>query len=166
MDDQPTESFWVRIKEQTIRGDIIVDVYSRPPDQEEQVDEAFYRELKGSSCLQVLVLMVDFNHPNICWDRDSTAEHKQSTLFLENFSANFLTQVTKEPKCRGALLELILIHKEGFVWNVKAKGNLGCHCHGAMVEFRILRGRSRAKGKVTTLDLREQGLASSRRCLK
>ncbi|KAK4816389.1 hypothetical protein QYF61_016706 [Mycteria americana] len=129
----------------------------RPPDQEEQVDEAFYRQLEGSSRLQVLVVMEDFNCSNICWYRDSTAGHRQSRMFLESFSDNFLTQVTEEPKWRGALLDLLLTHKEGLVGNVKAKGSLGCHYH-EMVEFRILRGRSRAKSRVTTLDFERAGI--------
>ncbi|GAB0182177.1 hypothetical protein GRJ2_000683000 [Grus japonensis] len=38
-----------------------------PPDQEEEVDEAFYRQLEVASRSQALVLMGDFNHPDICW---------------------------------------------------------------------------------------------------
>ena len=45
---------------------------------------------------------------------------------------------------RGALLDLILTNKEGLVGDVKVKGSLGCSDH-EMVEFRILRGGSRAK---------------------
>jgi len=39
------ESLWVRIKGQAHTGDITVGVYYRPPDQEEEADEAFYRQL-------------------------------------------------------------------------------------------------------------------------
>ncbi|PKU30953.1 rna-directed dna polymerase from mobile element jockey-like [Limosa lapponica baueri] len=38
-----------------------------PWDQEEEVDEAFYRQLEIASQSQALVLMGDFNHPDICW---------------------------------------------------------------------------------------------------
>lgn len=48
---------------------------------------------------------------------------------------------------------LILTHKEGLVGNVKTRGSLGCHYH-EMVEFRVLRQRSRAKSKATTLDFK------------
>ena len=41
--EEQVESLWVRIKGQAHTGDITVGVYYRPPDQEEEVDEAFYR---------------------------------------------------------------------------------------------------------------------------
>ena len=40
-------------------GDTVVGVYYRPPDQEEEVDEAFYRQLEVASQSQALVLMGD-----------------------------------------------------------------------------------------------------------
>jgi len=43
-------------------------VYYRPPDQ----DEAFYRQLKVNSQSQAVVLIGDFNHPDIRWE-DHTA---------------------------------------------------------------------------------------------
>lgn len=43
------ESLWVRIKGQANRGDIVVGVSYRPLDQEEEVDEAFHRQLKVAS---------------------------------------------------------------------------------------------------------------------
>jgi len=58
-------------------GDIVVGVCCTPPDQEEAVEEAFYKQLEVGPHLQVLVLMGDFNYPNICW-RNNTARHKQS----------------------------------------------------------------------------------------
>ena len=63
--DEGVESLWVRIKGQPHMGDVIVGVYYRPPDQEEEVDEAFYRQLQAASQSQAQVLMGDFNHPNI-----------------------------------------------------------------------------------------------------
>jgi len=45
-DEEQIESLWVRIKAQAHKGDIIVRVYYRPPDQEEELDEAFYKQLK------------------------------------------------------------------------------------------------------------------------
>jgi len=51
------ESLWVRIKGQPHMGDIIVGVYYRPPHQEEEVDEAFYRQLQAASQSLALVFM-------------------------------------------------------------------------------------------------------------
>ena len=47
--EERVESFWVRIKGQAPKGDIMVGVFYRPPDQEEDVDEAFYRQLQAAS---------------------------------------------------------------------------------------------------------------------
>ncbi|GAB0206583.1 mitochondrial enolase superfamily member 1 [Grus japonensis] len=112
MDEEPTESLWVRIKGRAGAGDIIAGVCYRPPDQRDRVDEALYRQIGAASCSQALVLMGDFNHPDICW-RDNTAEHKQSRKFLECVDDNFLLQGIEEPTRRGAMLDLILTNKEG-----------------------------------------------------
>ncbi|GAB0208028.1 hypothetical protein GRJ2_003268500 [Grus japonensis] len=150
MEEEPTESLWVRIKGRAGAGDIIVGVCYRPPDQEDRVDEALYRQIGAASHSQALVLMGDFNHPDICW-RGNTAEHKQSRKFLECVDDNFLLQVTEEPTRRGAMLDLVLTNKEGLVGDMKLKGSLGCSDH-EMVEFRILRAARRALSKLPTLD--------------
>ncbi|GAB0204924.1 hypothetical protein GRJ2_002958000 [Grus japonensis] len=152
MDEELTESLWVRIKGSAGAGDIIVGVCYRPPDQGDQADEALYRQIGAASHSQALVLMGDFNHPNICW-RDNTAGHKQSRKFLECVDDNFLLQVIEEPTRRGAMLDLVLTSKEGLVGDVKLKGSLGCSDH-EMVEFKILRAARRAHSKLTTLDFR------------
>jgi len=48
------------------------------------------------------------------------------------------------------LLDLVLTKREGLVEDLKAGGNLGCSDH-EMVEFRIVRGRSRAVSRIKTL---------------
>jgi len=95
-------------------GDIAVGVYYRPPDQEEEVDEAFYRQLQAASLSQALVLTGDFNHPDISWE-DHTARQAQSRRFLQSIDDNFLMQVVEEPTRKGALLDLVLTNKEGLV---------------------------------------------------
>ncbi|GAB0210150.1 hypothetical protein GRJ2_003480800 [Grus japonensis] len=152
MDEEPTKSLWVRIKGRAGAGDIIVGVCYRPPDQGDRADEALYRQIGAASRSQALVLMGDFNHPDICW-RDNAAERKQSRKFLECVDDNFLLQVIEEPMRRGAMLDLVLTNKEGLVGDVKLKGSLGCSDH-EMVEFRILRAARRAHSKLTTLDFR------------
>ncbi|GAB0179991.1 hypothetical protein GRJ2_000464400 [Grus japonensis] len=97
MDEEPTESLWVRIKGRAGAGDIIAGVCYRPPDQGDRADEALYRQIGAASRSQALVLMGDFNHPDICW-RDNAAERKQSRKFLECVDDNFLLQVIEEPR--------------------------------------------------------------------
>jgi len=51
------------------------------------------------------------------------------------------------------LLDHVLTNEQELVDHVKAGGSLGCSDH-EMVEFRILRGGSRAISRITTLDFR------------
>jgi len=125
MAEEPTESLWVRIKGRAGKGDVIVGVCYRPPNQEDQVNEALCRQIGEASHLQAMIHMGDFNHPGICW-RDNTAGHKQSRRFLDCIDDNFLLQVTEEPTRRGVMLDLVVTNKEGLVGNVKLKGSLGC----------------------------------------
>ena len=70
----------------------MVGVCYRPPDQWEPVDKAFLLHLQEVLCLQALVLMRDFNHPDICWD-SGMAGGRQSRRFLEPVEGKFLVQV-------------------------------------------------------------------------
>jgi len=65
MDEKPTESLWLRIKGSAGTGDIIVGGCYKPPDREEQVDDALYRQTGAVSYSQSLVFTGDFHHPDI-----------------------------------------------------------------------------------------------------
>jgi len=133
-------------------GNIVLGMYYRPPDQEEEVNEAFYGQLKLASQSQALVLIGDFNHPDIFWE-DHAARHTHSRMFLQSIDDNFLMQVVEEPMRRGMLLDLVLTNKEGPVEDAKVGGSLGCSDH-EMVEFRNPRGGSRAISRIKALDFR------------
>jgi len=111
-DEEGVKSLWVRIKRQPHMGNVIVGVYYRPPDQEEEVDEAFYKQLEAASQSQALVFVGDFNHPDISWE-DHTARHMQSWRFLRSINDNFLMQVVEEPTRRGTLVDLVLKKQGG-----------------------------------------------------
>ncbi|GAB0179838.1 cAMP-dependent protein kinase inhibitor alpha [Grus japonensis] len=79
----------------------------RPPNQDEEVDEIFCKQLGEVSQLLAFVLMGDFNLPDICW-KYNTAERKQSRRFLECVEDDsFLTELVSEPTREGALLDLL-----------------------------------------------------------
>jgi len=127
MDDEPTESLWARIKSRARTGDSIVGVCYRPPNQEDRVDEALCRQIGAASRSQALVLMGDFNHPDICW-QDNTARHKQSRRFLECIDGNFLLQGTEQTMRRGAILDLVLTNNREIVLTPGAVGE--CEAQG------------------------------------
>jgi len=118
-----------------------------------EVNEALYRQIGAASQSQTVVLMGDFNLPDICW-WDNTARHKQSKRFLDCLDDNFLLQLTEERMRRGAMLDLVLTNKEALLRNVKLKGSLGYSDH-EITEFKILKAVRRAHSKLTTLELQE-----------
>ncbi|KAJ7416114.1 glycerol kinase [Pitangus sulphuratus] len=120
---------------QTSKGDTVVGVCYRPPEQEEEVNEAFYRQLEAASQSQALVLVGDFNYSDICW-RNNTVKHKQSKRFLESIDDNFLTQVEEDSTRNDVLLDLLLTNRENLVGDVNVGSSLGCSYH-EIVEFSI-----------------------------
>ncbi|PKU41873.1 rna-directed dna polymerase from mobile element jockey-like [Limosa lapponica baueri] len=150
--DERVESLWVRIKGQANMGDTVVGVYYRPPDQDGEVDEAFYNQLQVAPQSQALVLVGDFNYPDICW-KGYTVTNIQSKRFLQCIDDNFLTQLVEEPTRREALLDLVLTNKEGLVEDILVEGNLGCSDHGK-IEFRIVGSTHKTISRTETLDFK------------
>lgn len=55
-------SLCLEIRGKANQGNGKVSVCYRPPSQEEEVDEGFFKQLEEAFCSQVLVLMGDFYH--------------------------------------------------------------------------------------------------------
>ena len=72
-------------------------------------------------------------------------------------------QVVEEPTRQDVLLDLILTNKEGLVEDVRVGVSLGRSDH-EIVEFRMLRGRSRTMSQVQPWSSRGPTLASSETC--
>ncbi|CAM4500218.1 unnamed protein product [Lepidochelys kempii] len=95
------EYLWIKFRSVSNKSDVVVGVYYRPPDQGDEVDEAFFRQLAEATRSHALVLMGDFNFPDICWE-SNTAVHRQSRKFLESIGDNILVQVLEEPTREGS----------------------------------------------------------------
>ena len=95
----------------------MIGVYYRPSDQSETVNEAFYLQLQEALCSQALVLLRDFNHPDICC--------RQSRRLLECTEDNFLSQVIDSPTRRDAILDLLLTRVNEFIGDIRTGGCLG-----------------------------------------
>ena len=130
----------------------MVGVCYRPPDQEEAVAKAFLLQLQEVSRLRALVLMGDFNHPDIFWD-SGMAGGRQSRRFLESVKDNFLIQVIDGPTRGEALPDLVLTSAEESIREVKTGGRLGCSDH-ALVEFVISKNVGLAKSRARSLCFR------------
>ncbi|GAB0210334.1 hypothetical protein GRJ2_003499200 [Grus japonensis] len=147
--DDKVECLWVRMRG---KADILLGVCYRPPNQDEEADEAFYKQLAEVSQSPALVLVGDFNLPDVCW-KYNTAERKQSRRFLECVENNFLTQLVSEPTRGGASLDLLFTNREGLVGDVVVGGRLGLSEH-EMIEFLIHGEVRRGTSKTATMDFR------------
>jgi len=74
------ESLWVRIRDRGNKGNLVMGVYDRLPDQGDPTDKVLFLQLHEASHLQSLFLLWDFNHPDISW-KSSTARCRQSRRF-------------------------------------------------------------------------------------
>ena len=59
------ESPWVRIRERANKADILVGVCYRLSNQDEETDKVLYEQLAEVVLLAALVLVIDFNFPDI-----------------------------------------------------------------------------------------------------
>ncbi|KAJ7422299.1 hypothetical protein WISP_38577 [Willisornis vidua] len=106
-----------RIRGKANKVDILLGVCYRPPNQDDEGDELFYKLLADVSKSAALALVGDFNLPDICWEL-STAEKRQSRRFLECIEDNFLLQLVNERTRGGALLDLLFTDRERLVRDV------------------------------------------------
>ncbi|KAK4830875.1 LOW QUALITY PROTEIN: hypothetical protein QYF61_013804 [Mycteria americana] len=161
--DDRVECLWVRIRGKANKADIVVGVCYRPPNQDEEADEIVYKQLGEVSRSLALVLVRDFNLPDVCW-KYNTAERKQSRRFLECIDS-FLTQLVSEPPREGAPLDLLLTNGEGLVSHVMVGGRLGQSDH-EMIEFLILEGVTRGGTRTATLDFQRADFGLFRRLVE
>ena len=140
---------WVRLKEKANKADILVGVFYRSPNQDEEVDEAFYKWLAEVSQLLALVLMGDFKLAEFCW-KYNTAQRKKSRRFLQCVEETFLTLLVSEPTRGGASLDLLFTNREGLVEDVVVGGHLGLSDH-EMIEFSVHGEGQRGVSKTATM---------------
>ncbi|KAJ7423618.1 rna-directed dna polymerase from mobile element jockey-like [Pitangus sulphuratus] len=137
---------------------------NRPPNQDDEGDELFYKQLADVSKSPALVLVCDFNLPDVCWELN-TAEKRQSRRFLECIEDNFLLQLVNELTKGGAPLDLLFTNSEGLMGDVVVRGHLGYSDH-AMIEFSILRDAERAINKTSALDFWRANFSLLRRLVQ
>jgi len=114
--------------------------------------EAFFLQLQEASRSQALVLLGDFNYPDICW-KSNMASCRQSSRFLQCIEDNFLSQVISTPTLGDAILDLVVSNASELVGDVKIGGSLGYSDH-ALVELTLLREMGITKSIVRTLNFR------------
>ncbi|XP_053905560.1 uncharacterized protein LOC128849191 [Cuculus canorus] len=157
------ECLWVKIRGAHKKGDFVIGVCYRPPSQEEAADELFYKQLGTVSKSLPLVLVGDFNFPDVCWEYN-TAERKQSRRFLECMEDNSLAQLVSEPTREGAFLDLLFVNREGLVGDLTVGGCLGLSDH-EMIGFSVLGGIKKGVSKTVTLNFQRADFGLFRRLI-
>lgn len=83
------ESIWVTTSRGTNASNIVVSVYFHLPSQEENVDNAFQKQIANLSKKHKVIVDADFNYPNICQVINSI-KHGSSRKFLSYLADKFL----------------------------------------------------------------------------
>lgn len=78
----------VRIRVQSNKGGIVVEIFWRPPDQEYDVEKVF-RQLEEVIWSHAQILMWKYDYPNVC-KKDNIGEHEQTRRFQSDSVDNFL----------------------------------------------------------------------------
>ncbi|KAJ7410364.1 hypothetical protein BTVI_53415 [Pitangus sulphuratus] len=79
--DKLFESFWIRIKGQDNTGETVVGIYYRPPDQDEEADEAFYGEVELLNAFLTLIFTAEGNS-----QESQTSEVREEVWRKEDFA--------------------------------------------------------------------------------
>ncbi|KAJ7408007.1 mitochondrial fission process protein 1 [Pitangus sulphuratus] len=110
VNNNKVECLWIGIKGKANKADIPVGVCYRPPNQDDEGDELFYKQLADVSKSPALVLVGNFTLPDVCW-KLNTAEKRQSRRFLECIEDNFLLQLVNDSTRGGAPLGLLFTNR-------------------------------------------------------
>ncbi|KAK4828095.1 hypothetical protein QYF61_023457 [Mycteria americana] len=154
------ECLWVRIRGKANKSDIMVRVCYRPPNQNEETDKIFYKQVGEVSQSLALVLVGDFKLPDVCW-KYNTAERKQSRRFLECVEDNFLTQLKGQKEdlgnykpvsltsVLGKVMEQITL--SAIMWHIQDNQMIRPSQHGFMKDGSCLTNQISFNDKVTRI---------------
>jgi len=146
------ERLRVRIRDRDNKGNLVVGVYYRPPSHRSLLTKPFTPATGGFVLVPQLVLLGDFNHPNLCW-KISKMSCRQSGRLPDCMDNNFLGQVIDSPTRGCAILDLLVTNTRELSGDVRIGGSLGCS-GDTLVEFAVPRDMHQANSKVKTLNFR------------
>ena len=148
------ESVWVDIlmRNKSYR----IGAFYRPPDQSQDLDVEMVKEIESAchSKENGIIIMGDFNFPNIQWDSLSNMDGR-SLVFINCLLDNFLSQVVHEPTRHTALLDLILTNDDDIVDEVSVEENLGISDHNIIrFNMNVVSGPKLRANKEKILDFK------------
>uniref|UniRef100_A0A670IGU3 Reverse transcriptase domain-containing protein n=1 Tax=Podarcis muralis TaxID=64176 RepID=A0A670IGU3_PODMU len=158
-----SESIWVKIKGEKNNRDLIVGVYYRSPSQTKDIDDAFLEQIAKHAKGREIVVMGDFNYPDICWMSNS-AKSIRSNRFLTGLADNFIVQKAGEATRGTAILDLVLTNVDDLVSGVEVEGSLGTSDH-ALLKFTIQRKGAAKHTRTQFLDFKKADFIKLREVL-
>ena len=131
--DKIGSSVWVDVSRRGYNSNnITVGLIYRSPNNTNENDELMYKGIANNAKKKVLI-MGDFNYPDIKWDINTSSLHGKR--FLDVVNDNFLYQNVHIPTRGEKTLDLILTGDKGMVDNIHSIGKLGAADHD-MILFR------------------------------
>lgn len=118
---------WIRMKVEANKATVSVEFCYRPPSQDDDVEELFFKELRDTSRSSTLVLKSDFNLLDVNWEYH-TADINRYRRFLK-YLDNFVVPVLREPIQQSPLLVQLLANRECLMGEVANDGHLGHSDH-------------------------------------
>jgi len=137
--DSGVESLWVTLR-LSGRDRLIIGCIYRSPSSSAENDSKINNKMKSvcaSGDASHILIMGDFNYPNINWDTVSSATSSAEKLFIDAVNDSYLFQHVSSPtRARGnqcpSILDLIFTNEEGMVSSLLLLAPLGKSDHGLL----------------------------------
>uniref|UniRef100_A0A803KG92 Reverse transcriptase domain-containing protein n=1 Tax=Xenopus tropicalis TaxID=8364 RepID=A0A803KG92_XENTR len=163
--NENVESLWVEISVGLkVTKKMIIGVCYKPPRIDEGDEAQLLLQMEEASKLGQVVVMGDFNYPDIDWS-NGVAKSEKASRFVNMLNDNFLFQAVQEPTRNDAILDLVISNNNELISNICVGEHLGNSDHN-MVSFEIMLQRQLYKGVTKTLNFRRADFASIRASLQ
>ena len=140
-EDNFPESLWCRLEFEKFK--ILLGICYRPPDSAKTNDDSLFNLItKACECSKDVIIMGDFNYPQLNWKDDSLLNI--SSPFVECLNDNFLTQMVNESTRGDNTLDLLITSNEDFIENVRIEEPFSTSDH-KIVRWSIVIGRNNNK---------------------
>ena len=158
------EVLWVELYTGTHNTKVIVGVCYRPPGVNEEVETQLFKQIEMAAKAGTVVLMGDFNYPDIDW-KNGTAGTTKGRTFINLLHDNFMVQFVDTPTRKDALLDLVISNQAELVTNIHIKEHLGNSDHN-MISFNLSVKQHAHTGKTKTLNFRRANFPMLRAALQ
>uniref|UniRef100_A0A803JAV9 Reverse transcriptase domain-containing protein n=1 Tax=Xenopus tropicalis TaxID=8364 RepID=A0A803JAV9_XENTR len=162
--NENVESLWVEISVGLkVTKKMIIGVCYKPPRIDEGDEAQLLLQMEEASKLGQVVVMGDFNYPDIDWS-NGVAKSERASRFVNMLNDNFLFQAVQEPTRNDSILDLVISNNAELISNICVGEHLGNSDHN-MVSFEIMLQRQRYKGVTKTSRADFASIRASLQCV-